>query len=382
MVTLHLVSLPHTETTPDYVTCAYSMKVVKFCQMMQGRGRRIVLYGGEENTAPCDEFVSLVSKEEREAWFGPWNLQALFPNLTWDAQHVSWRTMNTRAILEIGKRAEPHDLILLTAGSSQQLIAQAFPHLMAVEWAVGYEGIYTDKCAFESQAWMHHIYGQRGIINGRWYDCVIPNFFDPTEFQTSDPSPYLLYLGRITARKGPHVAAAIAQQLGRILIVAGPGATEVSKLDGGGTRIVGEAVTVEGPHVHYVGAVGQAERADLLAHAACVLMPTLYIEPFGGVAVEAMLSGTPVVASDFGAFTETIQEGVSGYRFRTLAEGCQAVEWALALSRSGVRDYALVRYTLGVVAPQFSRWFDRLEGLWGDGWTAPYGKTEAEACRS
>jgi hypothetical protein len=35
-----------------------------------------------------------------------------------------------------------------------------------------------------------------------------------------------------------------------------------------------------------------------------------------------------------------------------------------------VRDYALGRYSLEAVAPLYERWFDNLDGLWGEGWTA------------
>lgn len=370
--TLHLVGLPHTETVSAYSTCAYTMKLLKFCRMMHGRDRKVILYGGATNEAPCDEFVPLISEAERVGWYGPWNPNNPFTNLTWDPHGPPFQTMNSRAIAAIQQRAEPHDLILLIAGTAQQPIAAAFPNMLSIEWGVGYEGIFSNYCAFESYAWMHYLYGKRGIQDGRYYDQVIPNFFDLSEFHLSylAKEDYLLFIGRLTARKGPHVASQIAAACGKQLLVVGPGARSVTTPRWGITRIEADHVTLEGSHLKYVGPVGVRERALLMSQAAAVLVPTLYLEPFGGVAVEAMLSGTPVVASDWGAFPETVETGITGYRFRTLAEGVKAVEHAIDLDPADIRIHARAKYSLEAVAPKFESWFSQLDGLWGEGWTA------------
>jgi len=57
-----------------------------------------------------------------------------------------------------------------------------------------------------------------------------------------------------------------------------------------------------------MGSVGVEERANLLANAQVTLVPTTYLEPFGGVVIESMLAGTPVVTTDFGAFPELVTE--------------------------------------------------------------------------
>lgn len=360
---LHVVSLPHTQTTSDYLTCAYTMKVVKFCKMMLAEGYEVILYSGEYNEAECTEHVMLIMEHERREWMGGDGFDTALTPFLWDINEPYWYTMNHRAIPEILKRADEHDFLCLIGGSCQSPIAQNVP-LMAVEWGVGYEGIFAKYCAFESYAWMHHVYGKLGIVNGRAYDAVIPNFFDPDDFMvdfSGKKSDDLLYLGRVVDRKGPHIAGLIAERLGRKLIVAGPGAKKTKK---GLTTMEGTLIPGE---VEYVGTVDKDHRTTLLAEAACVLTPTIYIEPFGGAAVEAMLSGTPVVASDWGAFTETVPPNV-GRRFRTLAEGVVAVEEAVNLDAATIRWFAERRYGLDAVGPRFRTWFDHLETLWDKGW--------------
>jgi glycosyltransferase involved in cell wall biosynthesis len=207
------------------------------------------------------------------------------------------------------------------------------------------------------------VYGKQGIEDGRWYDTVIPNYFDPDELPFSrENDGDLLYVGRLIARKGVHVAAQIAEACGRKLLVAGPGC--VASEDG--LIVMGEGV-ISGP-IEYIGVLGPEERAQAMGRAAVLLAPTGYIEPFGGVAVEAMMCGTPVVATPWGAFTETVRPGVSGELFHTLQEGVDAVELSATFDRLTVRDYAEERYSLDAVAPLYERWFSRLETLWAAGW--------------
>ncbi len=373
--TLHVVSLPHTMTNGEYATCAYTEKIRKFCDMMTGGPRKVILYAGEENTAACDEHVVLVSGEQREAWFGPHELGSLERGgFDWNPGSPWWSYMNARAISEILARKEDTDLLLLSAGQAQQVIADALGSMIVAELGVGYEGIILRRnglspafAAFESHTHRHLVYGLNRLQNAvREYDTVIPNYFSPAELPFGEgEGGYLLFVGRLIQNKGVATAAQIAEALGMRLIVAGPGATEWGE---GFVRYPeGEAIA---PGLEYVGAVDAIERSELMGDAAVTLVPTVYAEPFGGVAVESMMCGAPVVTTDFGAFVETVAEGVSGYRFQTLQEAVEATELAMGLSRWGVHEYAVDRYSLEAVRPMYDRWFGNLDGLWGEGWTA------------
>lgn len=365
---LHLVGLPHTEVSERFLTCAYTQKILKFGRMMTNQGHKVNIYAaGNETEAICDEYVALLSTEERLSIFGPAadDPNGTWAHVTWDPAHEAWQKLNSRAIEEINERAEPGDLVLLASGGAQKSIAQGLPHLVACEPFVGYEGIALPFCAFESHAWRHYVYGKMGIDDGRWYDAVIPNYFNPDDFhvETKERPPYLLYIGRLIYRKGILTANQVAKAAGIELKVAGPGALTYKDR----TLVSTDNCVLE--DVEYLGPLGPVERSKAMARAIAVIAPTVYVEPFGGVTVEAMFSGTPAITTQWGVYPETVREGISGYRFDTLKGGVKAIEKAAALKPSKIRQYASENYSLKALAPRFSDWFERLNGLYGEGWT-------------
>lgn len=360
----HVVALPHTEVKKEYSSCAYTQKVLNFCKMMKARGHTVFLYGGGDTTeAPCDEFISIVSPDERKEWFGVYDWHKEMFRLDWNPTLHYWVIPNARATEEIAKRKEQKDILCMIT-SNQMQIANAHPDLLSVEFGVGYEGILAKNCVFESYAWMHHVYGIKGMRDGRNYDAVIPNYFDPEDFPyLGVKSNYVLYIGRLISRKGVNIAIQAAAQLDIPIKIAGQGVInyEPGKLEC-------DAGTFEYPKLEYVGHVSGKERAELMGKAQAVLVPTQYIEPFGGVAVEAMMCGTPVITTDWGAFTETVIDGVTGFRTRTMAEITHAIEHSPHLDPVKIRDYAIKNYSLVRVSEQYEAYFQGLLELWEEGW--------------
>lgn len=371
--TLHVVCLPHTTLTEKDSSCAYSMKILKFVPMMQAEGCRVILYGPDEIDCVPDDHVVITTEADRLRWgYGGPSGYDTTTAFEWDASAPYWFESMTRATDAMRERM-PQDRrghFLCLATSTQSMVADAicgprWNNPTVCEFGVGYIGVDTRSwAAYESYAWMHSVYGIRGIGDGRAFDRVIPNFFDASQFSVARKPrcDYLLYIGRIIQRKGPHVAADIARRVGLPLYVAGPGATHVSE----GLIVTQEGIRIEGD-VHHIGPVGFEDRNDLMRNAAATIVPTLYIEPFGGVAVEAMLAGCPVVASDWGAFTELVTSDV-GARFRTPRQGAESVAEVQKLNRAAIRVSAERRFSQRAVGPQFTAWFDDLDTLWERGY--------------
>lgn len=66
--------------------------------------------------------------------------------------------------------------------------------------------------------------------------------------------------------------------------------------------------------IESTGWKSREEIAQLYRESDICVAPVIWHEPFGLVAVEAMASGIPVIASDIGGFKDTVRDGVTGYR--------------------------------------------------------------------
>jgi len=348
----HVAALPHTNTTNEFLACAYTAKVINFCRMMMARGHTVYLYGGESNDAPCTEFISCVTESQRAAHVGA----AHFTAASFDYSLPFWRAANWHMAHQIRVRAQPQDFVCVIGGLAQKAIADELPDLMTVEFGVGYGGTFSKYRVFESYAWMHTVYGAQTVgdphrADGNWWDTVIPGYLDPALFPSSEErDDYFLFVGRLIDRKGYGIAAEVAQALDTRLVVAGQG-TPPAGCD-------------------YRGVVGPEERGRLMSRARAVFVPTLYLEPFGNVHAEAMACGTPVITTDWGVFTETVEDGVNGFRCRTFGEFLNAAKSVDGLDRDVIRRRAIARFGLEPVSRQYEAYFERLLTLWDRGWYA------------
>lgn len=338
---LHVLGIPHTITSKEFAHCAYTQKVRRFCKFMTEAGHTVYHYGHERSDVICTEHAT-VSNDKTIAAYADWK------NTSYNGQinDACNQEFTANAIQEIKKRFKLRDFILCWYGTGHQKIAEAFPNSIVVEPSIGTFRSFSKFRVFESYALMHHIYGQENI-KPNWYDAVIPGFLDPEEFvYKTEKEDWLLYLGRVQPLKGINEALNIARRTGRKLKVAGQGNLEKVP-----------------PNVEMVGYADSAMKADLLSRTAALVAPSRYCEPFGYTAIEAAMSGTPVICPDWGGFTETVLHGLTGWRCRNMDQFDWAVRNIDKIRPEICRQWALHNYTTQQARLRYEEYFRQLRGV-------------------
>jgi glycosyltransferase involved in cell wall biosynthesis len=151
---------------------------------------------------------------------------------------------------------------------------------------------------------------------------------------------YVAFIGRMNADKGVHTAARIARGAHVPLLIA-------AKMREPAERAYFETAVVPllGDGVEYIGELGGADKADLLANAQCLLNPIAWPEPFGMVMVEALGCGTPVLATPYGSVPEIVTDGVTGFVRTSRADLARALRQVRKLDRARCRQDALERFS-------------------------------------
>jgi len=359
----HCLGLPHTVSSKEFNACAYTQKVVKFGKMMTQRGHEVIHYGHEDSDLICTEHVSVLTNDDFNKSYGSHDWRKTF--FKFNTNDHAYQTFYRNAIKAIGQRKKKNDFILPFWGSGVRPICDAHPDLICVEPGIGYAGGHWARWkVFESYAIYHAYCGMQAVGNCQQdnYAVVIPNYFDKEDFDFCDQKEdYFLYLGRVYSGKGVDIAIDATKRAGVKLVIAGQ-KEEGYKLP---------------DHVEYVGYADVPTRKRLMARAKASFVPSQYVEPFGGVQIENLLSGTPTITSDWGSFAENNLHGITGFRCRTMGDYVDAIKNIDMIEPKNCHKFAC-NFTLEYVAPMYEKYFsDVMDVYTGDGWYAEGNNIEA-----
>ena len=156
----------------------------------------------------------------------------------------------------------------------------------------------------------------------------------------------LLFFGRIHPDKGTAEAIAAARQAGRRLVMAGI----IQDQDYHSEEV---APALDDRFVVYRGPVGGAARTKVLGSACALLHLINFDEPFGLSVVEALASGTPVIASNRGAMRELIDHGVTGFLVDSIDAAVDAIGRIGEIDRGACRAAVSARFTVDRMADRY-----------------------------
>ena len=166
---------------------------------------------------------------------------------------------------------------------------------------------------------------------------------------------YASFLGRMAPEKGPREAALAARAAGVPLRMA-------AKLREPTEReyFAAEVEPLLCSDVEFLGELGCAEKLELLGSSFALLNPMQWAEPFGLVMIEALATGTPVVATPVGSAPEIVDDGVTGFLRSGGLPLAAALLDAAQLDRTACRAVTVRRFSTERMVAEHVRLYEEL----------------------
>ena len=275
------------------------------------------------------------SKDDPMAWFLT-TIQAVIDRETeFDLihSHLEWaslvlaRATSTPLVATFHGRLDlPYSRELFASPTPASLVAisesQASPH-PEVDWNIVYNGLTLGEAPFDRR---------RGDA--------------------------LCFVGRVAREKGVVEAieiAAVAERPLRIAAKIAPTGAEREFHD----DVFAPALKAAGSSVEFLGELSGPERDALLSESYAALMPGSWPEPFGLTAIEALATGTPVLARRVGALPEIIRDGVDGFFGDDPTEIAYYVPQVATLDRRAIRSSVVERFSASRMADGYEAVYER-----------------------
>jgi len=287
------------------------------------RGIKVVLYANGESTATC-ELRYLYARSE-------WPIRSEIYSSIKDLDHTSW------AIHDCWHEADIVHLNNVPGLAFARFNGPRFAYTVHHPHDAGLSKFYSHLpnvqfvTISDSQQQRETLFRARTIHHG----------VDMQAYRLeTHKQPYFCFLSRIAPIKGAHLAIEVAKQTGIPLKIAG----EVQPIY---REYFDSCIKphVDGKLIQFVGEANLAEKNELLGNALALLFPIQWNEPFGLVMIEAMATGTPVLALPGGSVREVVADGISGYVCSTLPELVKKARQADLFNPSLVRRYVEEKFS-------------------------------------
>lgn len=151
------------------------------------------------------------------------------------------------------------------------------------------------------------------------YDVKSEYIYNPIDidkypFQATK-TEHLLFVGRLSTFKQPHIAVEVAKKSNHKLDIIGGTFVDSDQYVMQLTKMV-----ENDPDVTLYKDVSNESKIEKMQNAKALLFPSKMNEPFGLVALETMSCGTPVIALNDGAISEVVIHGKTGFICNNIQE--------------------------------------------------------------
>ncbi|HEX6566852.1 MAG TPA: glycosyltransferase [Chthoniobacterales bacterium] len=182
----------------------------------------------------------------------------------------------------------------------------------------------------------------------------------PVLFDRPGPkSDYTVCLSRIAPEKNIHTALEAARQAGISCLLAGKVFGYPEHQD----YFTRKVQPLLDQSRRFIGALDEPQKWELLARARCLLQPSLAEETSSLVAMEALASGTPVVAMACGALPQIVEEGKTGFLVRSTTEMAEAICRVQWLDPQDCLTAARERFSLERMTHEYLKVYRKLAGI-------------------
>lgn len=180
---------------------------------------------------------------------------------------------------------------------------------------------------------------QKKLFPNLRYSATIYNGIEPEKFPFKNkPKNYFIFAGKMIPSKNPLGAIQAAQKAKAKLILAGKITNK---------KYFEEKIKPRlNKNIIYLGEVPFKKLLKLYAQAKALLVPIEWEEPFGLVMVEAMATGTPVIAYNRGSVSEIVKDKQTGFIVKNRAAMAKAMGQVDKINRQECRQHVIDNFSI------------------------------------
>lgn len=296
---LHIIGNARNPSTDKLPMDPYSMVSYYVTTYLHNNGHEVHYYGYKESSVSCTKKWECGDYDFLKKYF-----VTEYKDKQWTDNHEANNIFFNRAKDHLLDNYNEGDIIICMWSPSIKVLRESFPYAKIVDGHIGHRlpSLLTSYHVWASASNQHFNYGKYNMDGNYWHDTVIPPMAnDLSNFTYNEnKKDYFFFMARLGENKGITIFRDLAEQFpDKKFIIAGQGDINVISLL---------------PNMKFVGCLGIEERKKYLSEAKAVISPSYYAEPFGLTPIEAGLSGTPIICTDWGGYTENVLHGVTGFR--------------------------------------------------------------------